>query len=149
MLLLEEPPNYGLYDVARMMEVAWETQEGAVRLLESLGAKVERGHWIINAITFKAEPVIVDKLRRMGYTIIPEPVFELAVYNIEFPPISLLEDVDPTSDYKSIGSNRLHALGVTGRGVKIAVIDNGIENSHPWLQRNGTSVVKWDYDATW
>ncbi len=41
------------------------------------------------------------------------------------------------------------SLGFTGKGVKVAVIDTGIQRDHPWLLRSdNTSVVVYHYDAT-
>ena len=40
-------------------------------------------------------------------------------------------------------------LGFTGRGIKVAVIDTGIQHDHPWLLRSdNTSVVVYHYDVT-
>jgi len=50
---------------------------------------------------------------------------------------------------KTIGADRLAALGVNGSGVRVAVIDTGVENLHPWLiRKDNVSVVAWEVDAT-
>ncbi|MDM7274501.1 MAG: S8 family serine peptidase [Thermoprotei archaeon] len=145
-LLLDEPQGYNMLDVQAMMEASARTQEPVARLLKSLGAEVIHRHWIVNAITFKADLGVVQKLRQTGYTVIEDMLLERQILPLNFEPPS--SDVEPAADIRSIGADRLHNLGVTGRDVKVAVLDTGVENGHPWLQRGGVSVVKWEYDAT-
>ncbi|MFN4046532.1 MAG: S8 family serine peptidase, partial [Acidilobaceae archaeon] len=145
-LVLGEPPDYSLHDITSIMEISHRAQEPAARLLENLGAEVIHRHWIVNAITFKADLRVLQKLRQLGYTVVEDRTLERQIKTLK--PEPPLKDVEPTADIRSIGADKLHNLGITGRGVKIAVLDTGVENDHPWLQRGGASVVKWEYDAT-
>jgi subtilisin family serine protease len=43
---------------------------------------------------------------------------------------------------KTIGADKFAALGVNGSGIRVAVIDTGVENLHPWLiRKDNVSVV--------
>jgi len=42
---------------------------------------------------------------------------------------------------QQIGADKAWQLGYTGQGVKVIIIDSGIANNHPALQRNGKSLV--------
>jgi len=62
--------------------------------------------------------------------------------------------VAPAGDYKRnltetvpyIGAETLHGLGVTGKGVRVAVIDSGIDYTHASLGGAGTAAA---YAAAW
>lgn len=62
--------------------------------------------------------------------------------------------VTPTGDYKRnltetvpyIGAETLKGLGVTGKGVRVAVIDSGIDYTHASLGGEGTAAA---YEAAW
>jgi len=142
-LLLDEGSGVPLdaMSVSRTLE----RQEPVVKLIESLGGVVVHRHWIINAISFRAPVEVALKLAGMGYTIVPSKLYEPQAF------ISSLGGGLEPSDrigVVTIGASRLHELGVTGRGVRVAVLDTGVENGHPWLARGGRSVVEWEVDAT-
>jgi len=120
-----------------------ESQDPVVRLIESLGGRVIHRHWIVNAVSFEGSVELVYKLRSMGYTVTPSLVFKPQIVYIG-------RDVEPLDmiGVDTIGARRLHELGITGAGVKVAILDTGVENLHPWLMRDGRSVVKWEVDAT-
>ncbi len=100
--------------------------DDAARLLDSMpGVRVYR-----DRVIGMVEPVDAD---RLAMILSGSPV----------PP-----RLEPAASNPSIGADILHERGITGRGVKIAVLDTGIEDGHPYLQRNGSSVVVAEYDAT-
>ncbi len=100
--------------------------EDAASYLDSLpGVRVYRD-WIVGLV----EPVDVDRLR-------------LAALEGQTAP-----RLEPAASNPSIGADLAHERGITGSGVTVAVLDTGIEDGHPYLQRNGSSVVVAEYDAT-
>ena len=44
-----------------------------------------------------------------------------------------------------IGADKAWAQGYTGQGVTVIIIDSGVQNSHPYLMRNGQSLVLKEY----
>jgi len=138
----------GVFDgdiASRMLFVEW-SQDPVVRVVESLGGRVFYRHWLVNAISFEASPDVVGRLRSMGYNVVPSIVLEPLVVESLFK-LGGVEALDMIG-VDTIGARRLHQLGITGSNVRIAVIDDGVENNHPWLMRGGRSVVAWEVDAT-
>lgn len=55
----------------------------------------------------------------------------------------------PNASRALVQAPLLWSLNYTGRGIRIAVIDTGIQHDHPWLLReDNSSVVVWHYDVT-
>lgn len=69
----------------------------------------------------------------------------------------------PKSDLRFDNNSQTHNIGAleigtpyigadnvseTGAGVIVAIVDTGIQDNHTWLQRDGSSVVKWEKDVT-
>lgn len=44
-----------------------------------------------------------------------------------------------------IGADKVWAMGYTGQGVTVIIIDTGVQNNHPWLMREGKSLVIKEY----
>ena len=144
-LWLDEPPGYQVSSVESRMLYSARVQESVVKLLEGFGAEVVHRHWIINAITFRAPPEVAYRLVSQGYKVYPSII--LKPQYIAPSRLDSMEPHDPIGSI-TIGATRLHTLGITGAGVRIAIIDTGVENNHPWLIRDGRSVVAWEVDAT-
>jgi subtilisin family serine protease/uncharacterized protein YoxC len=132
-------------DVESLMALSRGAQEPVVRVIESLGGRVIHRHWIVNAVSFEAPPHVASRIASIGYTVIPSSTLEPQMVRARTQ--SGVEPLDPIG-IDTIGARRLHALGVTGAGVRVAVVDSGVENLHPWLMRGGRSVVEWEVDAT-
>ena len=55
-------------------------------------------------------------------------------------------DVECLKDTISqIGADKAWAQGYRGQGVTVIIIDSGVQNNHPWLMRNGRSLVLKEY----
>jgi predicted nucleic acid-binding Zn-ribbon protein len=99
----------------------------------------------VNAVSFEASPDVALRIASLGYTVIPSLTLEPQMVRARTQ--GGVEPLDPIG-VDTIGARRLHALGITGAGVRVAVVDTGVENLHPWLMRGGRSVVEWEVDAT-
>jgi len=71
------------------------------------------------------------------------PYVEKVLYDGKFfritsdlPTVKLLKDSIPM-----IRAQEVWAEGYTGQGVVVIIIDSGVQNYHPWLMRNGKSLV--------
>jgi subtilisin family serine protease/predicted nucleic acid-binding Zn-ribbon protein len=135
----------GVSDVDSLMALSRGAQEPVVRIIESLGGRVIHRHWLVNAVSFEAPPDVAFKIASLGYRVAPSLAFKPSILGVSVR--GGVEPLDPIG-VDTIGARRLHALGITGAGVRVAIIDTGVENDHPWLVRGGRSVVAWEVDAT-
>lgn len=128
------------------------SQEPVVRALEAMGVKVLDRLWLVDGIVVSAGLQDLQKIAGLPGVrgVYPDYVFKLVK------PVAkiyldrgegLLAPLDNTSR-RVVQADLVEALGINGSGVKVAILDTGIQVDHPWLLRNGTSVVKASYDAT-
>ena len=113
-------------------------QNDFIPFLQSVGFEIE--HTITetgNMITGKVE---ADKI----YEIASNPYVKRVLYDLELKllntdskfNVKMLKDSVPM-----IRAPEVWAEGYTGQGVVVILIDSGIENNHPWLMRDGKSLV--------
>jgi subtilisin family serine protease len=94
-----------------------------------------------NGFSVKAKKAEVDKLRTLkGVTAV------YPVYNVEVPK----ETSKPDLKYSlpMIGADRALVAGFRGDGVKVGVIDTGIDYNHPDLGGSGTNNERADFPST-
>ena len=108
-------------------------------VVEELGGRVVDELWLVDGLLIEASPATIAELKHIGYTIVEDDVLTLMIPAIE-PLGGRWGDI--------VNSSIMHKQGFTGRGVKIAVIDTGIEDLHPWLVKDNKSIVYMEYDAT-
>ncbi|MCX8195746.1 MAG: S8 family serine peptidase [Acidilobaceae archaeon] len=108
---------------------------------ELFGGEVMDEFPTLGAALVKGPRELARALRQLGYIVSPNLQLQL------ISPLSS-EEVSLRYSVPSIGAPGAWALGLNGSGVRVAVIDTGIENSHPWLMRGNRSVVVWEVDAT-
>ncbi|KZO98791.1 subtilisin-like protease [Calocera viscosa TUFC12733] len=84
----------------------------------------------------------------------PSPV-EVITWSDDDPPAYL---PDTMSTHIMTGVDKLHAEGITGRGIKVGIIDSGIDYTNPWLGgcfgpgckvASGWNFVGANYNATY
>jgi outer membrane murein-binding lipoprotein Lpp len=131
-----------------MRQIAMDSQRLVEDRLSMLGARVINRLWLVNALVIEADERAIPMIARIPGV--------KAIYPDER--IMLIDDVDATAyqDLKPLDSvsrrivqaDLLEAMGINGSGIKVAVLDTGIQNNHPWLIRGGRSVVAAEYDAT-
>jgi len=135
--------------VKTLMESAYDSQRSIIASIEASGAVIEDRLWLVNAIVAKVDPNSLRVIASLDGVkgIILDRVYRLVN------PVEKIYDVISIIPQDSVSrrivqADLLESMGITGRGVKVAVIDTGIQVNHPWLIRNGTSVVTAEYDAT-
>ena len=119
-----------------------------VRSVDSAAAKTARSYWIANAVWLEADPATLDKLAAIPGVDHIEP--DLTV-TLNDPVVEVASTINPDyisqpeSGYATVWSvDYIEAPSVwkhgnTGEGVTIAVVDTGIDGSHPAF---GDRVVK-------
>lgn len=115
--------------------------------IERSGGRVKEELPLIGGIAFEGSLRAVKALGDRGVKVYADRVFKLVE------PLRIDGKPDAASPMlysaaRALGTSALWEMGYNGSGIRIAIVDTGIENLHPWLIRNGESVVKWEYDAT-
>jgi predicted nucleic acid-binding Zn-ribbon protein len=116
---------------------------------ELLAAKVPvlRRHWLIDAITVELDRsalALVNSLHRVKAVMLDRQ------YQLPTPKMEPLDKlVEPLVDVGRVAveADKMNRMGFTGTGIQVAVIDTGIQNNHPYLQRGGSSVVRAQFNA--
>ncbi|MCX8196551.1 MAG: S8 family serine peptidase [Acidilobaceae archaeon] len=116
--------------------------EATRRVVESLGGKVREELGLVNGVAFEGSLAVARRLSSMGYSVIPDRKFQL-IKPYQLPMEPALYAGTPT-----VGAPVAWQLGLNGTGVRVAIIDTGVENRHPWFIRGDRSVVVWEVDAT-
>ncbi|MEM4655770.1 MAG: S8 family serine peptidase [Acidilobaceae archaeon] len=116
-------------------------------VIKAYGGVVSSVFSVINGFVVEGSADLVLKLRSMGFRVFEDRV----VYLVNPVSLPVGDDIKPylNAGTPSIGAPRAWESGFNGSGVRVAIIDTGIENRHPWLTRvDGSSVVSWEVDAT-
>jgi subtilisin len=109
--------------------IAFRNLPGAAEeaLVRAAGGEVKHTFRIVHAIAARLPEHAVDALRRNPRISIVEPDVRMFAVDAE---------LDNTWGVKRIGAGEPHAGGFRGNGVKVAVIDSGIDYNHPDLAAN-------------
>ncbi|MEM4799235.1 MAG: S8 family serine peptidase [Sulfolobales archaeon] len=141
------------------------TSQNAERILQSLGIKiVDKLDLVEGFVAYLSISDIrrIETLYKGSLEIYPDIEVKLLRDSL-FDPVTESKGLDtinvsqtnieypyaPNASRYLVQAPEMWAEGFTGRGVRIAVIDTGIQSRHPWLVRpDNTSVVAWHYDVT-
>ena len=114
-------------------------------LVELLGGRVVGELKLLGGLVVEGSPSIARVLEQRGFSVYTDRILYLVEpLRLPFEAISPMLGIGTPA----IGAPSLVSMGYDGSGVRVAVIDSGIENLHPWLMRGGRSVVEWEVDAT-
>jgi len=148
---LQVKGNYELA-VNALMKWAEYTQLPIVRWIQSNGGTVLNRFWLDNVILAKLPAKLVVKLAENPSVV---RIFENFEVRIAGPVIR--EPVDARTNQVSswgifkIRANEAWSLGITGEGVRIAVLDTGVDVTHPALAGKMLTVTPGDpyYPGGW
>lgn len=96
-------------------------------LVRAVGGEIRHTYTIVPALSASIPEAALAGLEKNPRVVRIEPVLE--VYAID-------AELDNTWGVKKIGAGLVHDLGTTGAGVEVAVIDSGIDYTHPDLDAN-------------
>lgn len=118
---LRRAPSLGQREVLRTL--ARERRHGRVR--------VARRFWVFDGLHVVADRGVVARLRRLPAvaSVRRNRVIRAAVT----PPVAHAAGVQPFAGAAAIGAPTLWDRGITGGGVVVAVLDSGVDASHPAL----------------
>jgi subtilisin family serine protease len=109
-------------------------------VVRATGARVIYTYKIVPAVAAEAGPEIASQLSANPGVVLVEPDVEVQKSDAE---------LDNTWGVKRIGAGNVQARGNTGAGVKVGVLDTGIDYTHPDLSANyagGYDFVNHDND---
>ncbi|MCB9177552.1 MAG: S8 family serine peptidase [Caldilineae bacterium] len=122
----------GVPDTAPLDSLARAAAEASAQLLASLGPEDFQLHKTYSHLPIVAGSVSasgLEKLRRNPrVTAIDDDVW---VYPLVAPAAALAAPLGLVESLPSIGADKVHAMGIKGEGIGVAVLDTGIDNSHP------------------
>ena len=110
------------------------------------GGHVKRSHRIINAISGQLPEEEIEKLKNDPAVAYIE---EDAVVGITEPTLlstAITPEYADSWGVVRIGGNAAVAAGITGAGIKVAVLDSGIDYNHPDLKDNYKGGYNFAYD---
>jgi subtilisin len=108
-----------------------------INFITGLGGVINREYTIINAIAATVPENILDKIKRspnIEYVEIDEKMYAHIPIGI-CQEIKILKQIVPWG-INRIGSRMVNAMGNTGKGIKIGILDTGIDYLHEDLSRN-------------
>jgi Subtilisin-like serine proteases len=139
--------------VSTLMSWASLTQEPVVKWVESNGGVVLSRFWLDNVILIRISAKLVVKLAENPDVVKLFENFEVRVLGpVAREPINVRpgQGVSSWGVFK-IRANEVWALGITGQGIRIAVLDTGVDITHPALEGKMLSVIPDDpyYPGGW
>ncbi len=139
---LKEPKIDGLKaeSVVSALKVNAAASQGTlVKTLEASGAVIINQFWLTNAILVKvSDPSVLKSILQMSGVESIHPNFVVTVPPIEKTDVKIVFGAEGATPVNTWGINRIGApavwsTGVDGAGVKVAVLDTGVDISHPAL----------------
>ena len=103
-------------------------------LVRAFGGTVRHTYHIVPAISAELPVSAIAGLQRNPNVTIIEPVIK--AYLVEVSQEKLDEELNDTWGVKHIGAGQVHCDGYLGAGIKVAVIDSGIDYEHSDLKDN-------------
>lgn len=112
------------------------SDEGKRQKFYRSGGQIKRSHKIINAISGQLPENEIEKLKKDPDVAYVEPDVVVGVSEPALTLAPLTQEYTDSWGVTRIGGNSAAAAGFTGAGIKVAVLDSGIDYSHPDLIDN-------------
>jgi subtilisin family serine protease len=117
--------------------VAFKVGTHAAKAAEKLGFNpVDDWTALANAVSLTLTPAQAEKLRA-------NPTVEEVAEEGTFRTMGTYSDNLPyTWGVQAVKAQQAWSLGARGQGIKVCILDTGIDYSHPEFQKNGASIIK-------
>jgi len=127
-------------------KVTGVTEEGKRQKFYRSGGHIKRSHKIINAVSGQLPENEIEKLKKDPDVAYVEPDVVVGVIEPVLISPTLTQEYTDSWGVTRIGGNAAVAAGITGAGIKVAVLDSGIDYSHPDLIDNYKGGYNFVYD---
>lgn len=122
------------------------TEEDQHQKFHRSGGRVKRSHKIINAVSGQLPEEEIEKLKNdpaVAY-IEADAVVGITEPSVVAPVIT--QEYTDSWGVTRIGGNAAVSTGITGAGIKVAILDSGIDYNHPDLKDNYKGGYNFAYD---
>lgn len=117
-------------------------QDAAIAELKAISSDVQvlfRYKMVLNAVVVLAPKAEFEKLQKIGFIATFEEVTNFArptAVNVDSP-VAL--SITERNSSKFIGAEKLNQMGITGKGMKVGILDTGIDYTHAMFGGTGTA----------
>jgi subtilisin family serine protease len=120
--------------------MAMAQQSDVLPSLQSAGFQLTMSTvWVANTMAGTVPAGNIQQIASNPY--VDKVLYDVKTFSISGPiNVKALKDTVP-----QIHADQVWAQGYTGQGVTVILIDSGIQNNHPWLMRDGQSLVLKEY----
>ncbi|MFG1705861.1 S8 family serine peptidase [Nonomuraea sp. M3C6] len=119
---------------AALSASAEPVQDPVVQLVESRGDQVLNTFWLKNMVLVRATPGTLNALAELDVVERIIPNFTLTVPEPEQGKAQKTAAQQAAWGVEKIGADKVQSEGITGKGVRVAILDTGIDLTHPDLQ---------------
>lgn len=122
-----------------------DEQLQAIEKFKKISSEVQviyKYKYVLNAVCILAPVAVLEQLKSIGTIASWEKVGTFArpePLEVSQPASNLLTSISEKNSSKFIGADKLNLAGITGKGVKVGVIDTGIDYTHAMFKGVGTS----------
>ncbi|MEO3867960.1 S8 family serine peptidase [Nonomuraea sp. B12E4] len=109
-------------------------QDPVVQLVESRGDQVLNTFWLKNMVLVRATPATLKALAELDVVERIIPNFTLTAPEPQRGPEAGKAAEQTAWGVRKIGADKVQSSGITGTGVRVAVLDTGIDLTHPDLK---------------
>lgn len=127
-------------DQDRLKQIQDEQQQ-AIAALKELSPEIQviyQYKMVLNGLAVLAPSALADKLKAVGFVAYAESSGQFERERLAEGVQGVLSKLAERNSSKFIGAEALNQKGITGRGIKVGVIDTGIDYTHAMLGGVGT-----------
>ncbi|MFX1565402.1 MAG: S8 family serine peptidase [Promethearchaeota archaeon] len=134
LLSSSEDPNFAIDAIAQLTEESdWKTAQQAILQIASK-SRIKAYHQLIHAISFQTTVGELENIAGLPYI---QKIWTDIQVQLDLPQTTLPATLQPPNGYThpkdAISANRLYDLGFNGSNTVVAILDTGIDTTHPDL----------------